>query len=195
MVKNFGGNKSKKQGRKHLQEAAISALAKTRLKDEDLSNEIYVAVTKMLGGSLCEVIDNEMMMYHCVIRSKFRGRHKRDNMIVAGSWLLVGLRSWQTLHAPETGHGKPKCDLLEVYNSSRDMAYIVEHHSWLVGRLPLVENACGTADSSDMIFEQELEDEARRARSAALGSYMDEICMPDREKSNEDTDMFDFDNI
>lgn len=194
MVKNFGGNKSKKQGRKHVQEAAVSALAKTRLKDEGLSGEIYVAVTRMLGGSLCEVVDNEGMTYHCVIRSKFRGRHKRENMIVSGSWLLVGLRSWQTSHAPETGHGKPKCDLLEVYNSSRDVAYIVEHQPWLVGRLPLVEDACGTADSSDMIFEQELENEARRARSAVLGSYMDEICMPDGERSDEETG-FDFDDI
>ena len=204
MVKNFGGNKSKKQGRKHVQEAAASALAQTRLKDEGAAGEVYVAVTKMLGGSICEVVDNGGCAYHCVIRSKFRGRHKRENLITAGNWLLVGLRAWQTAHAPDSGHGKPKCDLLEVYNSSRDVAYILEHHAELVGRLPLMEDAGGTAESADMVFEQELVDEARRARSAALGSYTDKSWLPgggsggSSEDEDDDDDgggAFDFDGI
>lgn len=202
MVKNFGGNKSKKQGRKHVQEATASALAQTRLKDEDAVGEVYVGVTRMLGGSICEVVDNGGFAYHCVIRSKFRGRHKRENLITAGNWLLVGLRAWQTAHAPDSGHGKPKCDLLEVYNSSRDVAYILEHHAELVGRLPLTEDTGGTAESADMVFEQELVDEARRARSAASGSYTDKSWLPggggsDDEDDDDDDDgsTFDFDCI
>lgn len=207
MVKNFGGNKSKRQGRKHVLEAAASALARTRLKDEGVAGEVYAAATRMLGGSLCEVVDNEGRAYHCVIRSKFRGRHKRENMVSAGNWLLVGLRAWQTAHAPESGHGKPKCDLLEVYNSSRDVAYILEHHAELVGRLPLVEDAGVTAESADVLFEQELVDEARRARSAASGSYTDRSWLPGGGGSSDDDDdddggsggggdgAFDFDGI
>ena len=47
----------------------------------------------------------------CVIRKKFRGRHKRGNIVQPDVKVLVGLRDWEV-----TGQGKKeKCDLLEVY--------------------------------------------------------------------------------
>ena len=48
------------------------------------------------------------------MRNKFRGRGKRDNQISVGTWLLVGLRDFETVI-----EGKiENCDLLEVYNDS-----------------------------------------------------------------------------
>jgi hypothetical protein len=50
------------------------------------------------------------------IRGKFRGRGKRDNFIGPGTWLLVGLHTW------ESDKVKPdeirNCDILEVYNDA-----------------------------------------------------------------------------
>ena len=34
-----------------------------------------------------------------------------------GSWILIGTRDWETVKA----NGKPKCDLLEVYNNDTDI--------------------------------------------------------------------------
>jgi hypothetical protein len=67
-----------------------------------------------MGGSHCEVmcIDGKTRM--CVIRNKFKGRSKRDNLLTRGVWILVGIRDWEV----RTGDKLEKCDLLEVYSSS-----------------------------------------------------------------------------
>jgi hypothetical protein len=44
----------------------------------------------------------------CIIRNKFKGRGKRDNILDSGSWVLVGMREWASK--------QDTCDLLEVYN-------------------------------------------------------------------------------
>jgi hypothetical protein len=52
---------------------------------------------------------------NCHIRGKFRGRGKKDNFIVSGTLLLVGLREWER----EPSAGKLlNCDLIEVYSES-----------------------------------------------------------------------------
>jgi len=51
----------------------------------------------------------------CVIRGKFRGKGKRDNVLSMGSMVLVGMRDY------ESCKGKDKletCDLLEVYREA-----------------------------------------------------------------------------
>lgn len=106
MVKNTaGGNKSKRNARKHVN----APVAPTRLKQD--SGEMYGCVKKLLGGSICEVLCEDDVERMCVIRNKFRGRGKRDNMIKAGVWVLVGLREWELLKDKK----KEKCDLLCVY--------------------------------------------------------------------------------
>jgi initiation factor 1A len=111
MVKNTkGGNKAKKQGRKFAQ-PGNSYMAKTRYSQDP--DEIYACCIKLLGNGMCNVtcIDGKDRL--CFIRKKFRGRGKRDNTIAAGTWLLVGLRSFETSNAGKLD----KCDLLEVYNN------------------------------------------------------------------------------
>ena len=107
MVKNTGGNKCKRQGRKYIH--APQQRSVRFIKEE---GEMYAVVTKLYGGCNCEVICMDGNKRLCVIRNKFRGRDKGDNTISPKVWVLVGVREW------ESRQGKPqKCDLLEVYSS------------------------------------------------------------------------------
>lgn len=112
MVKNFGGNKSKKLGRKHLGNSNSYAQRKLRIKQEE--DEIYACVSKIYGQGRCllRCIDN--VERPCVIRNKFRGRGKRDNTLRVGTWILGGIRSWES----KTEKKEQTCDLLEVYNDN-----------------------------------------------------------------------------
>ena len=109
MVKNTkGGNKSKKGARKHI---TSSQPQRTRYSVED--GEMYGAVVKLYGGSNCEVMCNDGVSRLCIIRNKFKGRGKRDNIISSCVWVLVGIRDW------EIRVDKPqRCDLLEVYSDA-----------------------------------------------------------------------------
>ena len=112
MVKNFGGNKSKKLGRKHLGSSNSYAQRKLRIKQEE--DELYACVSKIYGQGRCLVRCIDAVERPCVIRNKFRGRGKRDNTVRLGTWLLVGIRSWES----KTENKEQTCDLLEVYNDN-----------------------------------------------------------------------------
>jgi len=103
MVKNAGGNKSKKMGRKFLT-APIDK--KIRLAQED--GEIYAVVTKNLGNGMFYANNTDGHELLCIMRQKFKGRGKRDNIVNPGGWVLVGVREFESC-------AKPKHDLLEVY--------------------------------------------------------------------------------
>ena len=109
MVKNLGGNKAKRQGRKHTQ--GDTSYTTRRSVSED---EKYGIITKVYGNGRAEVkcIDNASRLLQ--IRKKFKGRNKRDNTITPNCWVLVGLRSWEVRRADD----REVCDLLEVYNSN-----------------------------------------------------------------------------
>ena len=110
MVKNTGGgNKAKGQGRKFVNDSK----QQKALRISECQFEVYAHVSKLNGNGMLDVdcIDNKSRL--CFIRGKFRGRGKKDNFVGVGSWILVGLREY------ESGGGKGKkenCDLLEVYN-------------------------------------------------------------------------------
>lgn len=109
-VKNkTGGNKAKKQGRKHV---AVPTTRRVRFSEND--GEIYACCEKIVGGGmiLVKCIDDKPRL--CVIRKKFRGRHKSDNRIAIGTWLLVGSRDFETTKKDKL----EKCDLLEVYKDT-----------------------------------------------------------------------------
>lgn len=110
MVKNFGGNKSKKQARK-----IVSAPRDNRLRtpSPDEPDEQLACVSKMLGNGMCHVVCGDNTTRLCIIRNKFRGRSKRHNTITPGSFVLIDVRSWETI-----SKSIQKCDLLEVYNKS-----------------------------------------------------------------------------
>ena len=107
MVKNtFGGNKHKGFARKNMNPKS------NKLRIAEFDGEIYAIATKMLGNNMlhCHCIDNVIRLCH--IRGKFTGRGKRDNIIKAGTWLLIGIREWDSAQSKQK---MPQCDLLEVY--------------------------------------------------------------------------------
>jgi len=109
MVKNAGGNKAKGYARKNMVKGGSS------LRVSEDPAEIYAQAIKVSGGSMCRVNNLKGQEMNCHIRGKFRGRGKRDNLIVPGTWLLVGLREWEQ----EPSAGKLlNCDLIEVYSDS-----------------------------------------------------------------------------
>jgi len=112
MVKNTkGGSGHKGQARKHVVSSATTL--KTRL-SENHDLEQYAFIVKRLGGEFCHVMCHDGKLRLCVIRGKFRGgRGKRDSFINNDSWVLVGIREWETVNEKSEKLGK--CDLLEVY--------------------------------------------------------------------------------
>lgn len=105
MVKNVMGGRNARKG----SNAPSGSQKGTRCANEE--GEVYASVARLLGGQHCEVLCADGISRLCVIRNKFRGRGKRDNTLVRGTWVLVGCREWET--PPE---GKlAKCDLLHVY--------------------------------------------------------------------------------
>ena len=55
-----------------------------------------------------------------MIRGKFTGRNKRDNMLDSGTYILIGLREWvdeANISKSSSDKHIKYCDLLEVYNS------------------------------------------------------------------------------
>jgi len=121
MVKNeAGGCKGKKVARKH------TTKGKNELRLSLSSEEKYAIVKKVLGNT-CDVICDDGKERRCIIRGKFTGRNKRDNMLDNGVYVLVGLREWVVEDMTDGGGGGGSggannkgiryCDLLEVYNS------------------------------------------------------------------------------
>lgn len=108
MVKNFGGNKSKRMGRKFIQPASKS----TRFVSED--GEMYAIVAKHLGNSQIHALCSDGITRLCCIRQKFKGRSKRDNFVSVGIWILIGTREWEVRATEKID----RCDLLEVYSST-----------------------------------------------------------------------------
>jgi translation initiation factor IF-1 len=109
MVKNdTGGNKGKGLARKHVNAAKCGGAKLLRMATDEA--EKYAVVSKMLGNGMCYVrlLNGSASDKLCIIRNKFKGRGKRDNILDSGSWVLVGLREWASK--------QDTCDLLEVYN-------------------------------------------------------------------------------
>tara|TARA_Y100000591_G_C21564422_1_gene560216 strand:- start:5 stop:547 length:543 start_codon:yes stop_codon:yes gene_type:complete len=139
MVKNTGGNKQKKQGRKHTSGGGGGQLRTA--KDAD---EMYAAVIKIYGGGRSQVKCIDGVERVMIIRNKFKGRGKRDNIINPGTWVLVGLRSWEVKNADS----KETCDLLEVYSSNdQDALKQSENKQWSI--IAGIGRVAGSADNDN----------------------------------------------
>ena len=118
MVRNTkGGNKSKKMGRKFVNQPREKFI---RYADD--IDEIYASIKKIYGGGMAEVACMDGIDRLCIIRKKFKGRNKRDNSASIGTYVLVGLRSWEVVAVDK----KKKCDLLEIY-STEDIMQIKKY--------------------------------------------------------------------
>ena len=86
----------------------LSQKALRRARDE---GELYALITKIYGGGRCEVGATDGSSYICIIRNKFRGRGKRDNLVKVSGIVLVGKREWERPKKGKLG----TVDLLYVY--------------------------------------------------------------------------------
>ena len=149
MVKNSGGNKSKRMGRKF---SAPQADKNIRLSESE--EEIYAYVSKLLGNGMFHAIDTDHKERMCIMRNKFKGRGKRDNTVSVGSWVLIGKRIWEG-----GSSSKPKCDLLEVYNDI-EMAKLKKSGDPIFSKLRVnSDNIAGAATDKEVEFEFNEEDE------------------------------------
>lgn len=152
MVKNFGGKKTKGMARKNLTVKVNNVL---RVSTNEF--EKYSQVTKLLGNGMCHVLCDDNVSRLCHIRGKFRGRGKRDNFVIIGSLLLVGIREY------ESGGNKMKlqnCDLLEVYSDQdkEKLKQTVTNVNWRLLSTNLMTNA-EADEKEDIQFIDNGEDE------------------------------------
>ena len=84
----------------------------------------------------------------CVIRNKFTGRNKQSNMISVGSWVIIGLRTWETTKPNK----KEKCDILEVYTNN-EKHKLLEESKVCLSFLTQQENILLNADDQEEVNE------------------------------------------
>jgi len=107
MVKNAGGNKSKKVARKNVSYSTTQDVRKAA----DAS-EMYAAVLKMYSSSRCSVLGADGNTYQCTVRGKFLKNKRSGDGLVNGAWVLIGFYDWEV-----RSDGSKKCDLLEIYSN------------------------------------------------------------------------------
>jgi initiation factor 1A len=153
MVKNSGGNKTKRDARKHI--APQNDTRELRVIKED--GEMYAVVKKLLGCGQCLVTCMNGITRNCIIRNKFKGRGKSGNIVDVGAWILVGLRDWEVRK-----QGKESCcDLLHVY-SSGDKEKLLQKNdmdfSALLGTMKqIAENEGKKLEEEDIVFASNAE--------------------------------------
>jgi hypothetical protein len=121
---------------------------------------------------MCRVNDLKGNEMNCHIRGKFRGRGKRDNLIVSGTWLLIGLREWEQEPSP----GKLlNCDLIEVYSDSDKVK--LKNSLTFVDWSPFIANdtrAVGSenAAANDVVNEIEFADDKTQEYQALIEAHI-----------------------
>lgn len=144
MVKNVTGGK-------HAKKAGFIGQRKLRLLESD--EERYGIVMKMLGNSQCQIKCADDVTRLCIIRNKFTGKHKGNNFLRPGSWVLVGLRLWETKRDDRI----EKCDLMECYTDS-DKAKLLDTNVNFVVLLKednLINNT--TDEMNDIIISDDID--------------------------------------
>ena len=146
MVKNTsGGTKTKGLARKHVRSAGGGGAA-LRLPQEEL--EVIVAVGAMLGNGMCEVFNNDGERFIAHIRAKFKGRHKRANLIAKNSIILCGYREWEKPYK--------NLDVIFIYddyniNQLRENPTIYKHIFNVIKRVTLNNNLPNTEEHDDTL--------------------------------------------
>lgn len=145
-----GGAGYKKFARKHNTSTFSS---NTFVRTSQDTNEIYAIATKMLGNNMfqCHCIDDIVRI--CCIRGKFSGRNKRDNVIVPGTWVLIGLREWENTKSSDNLKKLQQCDLLEIYSGiSKERLKELEDCNWHIlnsNDLSKVDTVTKTNENAD----------------------------------------------
>jgi translation initiation factor IF-1 len=190
-----GGSGHKKFARKHTTGASSSS---SFIRTSQDPNEVYAIATKMLGNNMfhCHCIDNIVRLCH--IRGRFGGRNKRDNIISAGTWILVGLREWENTATTTTTTKKlQQCDLLEIYSGiSKERLKELEDCNWSIlnaNDLSKVDTATIESEN-DFKFMTDRDEEIMRLNDEIKSNTSKKITMIE-EMNDDDDEEIDVDNI
>jgi len=181
MVKNqHGGNKHKGMARKHV----VETKRISRLRVAEYDGEIYSIATKMLGNNMFHCVGVDNITRLCHIRGKFSGRGKRDNIINAGTWILIGIREWDNNKKDEKKI--PHCDLLEVYSDfdkQRLKDSVSERWEILIAN-DMTETIGGKIDSSYIEFITEEEEERNNLEQLSKSKSGSKISLKKEERED-----------
>jgi hypothetical protein len=158
MVKNTGGNKSKKVARKNAGSNSGNSQEVRRVNDPC---EMYAAVTKIYSSRRCDVTGTDGKTYQCNVRGKFlKNKRAGNNALVPGVWIIIGFYDWEV-----RGDGSKTCDLLEIYSPiEKDKLKQLEAHNLAaimnIGELEGTENEFTFSKFKDIDSSSEEEEEA-----------------------------------
>lgn len=196
MVRNqTGGNKSKHLARKHITGGSTRNDRKLRL--SQCPEEMYAHVIKPYGNGMCLVMCIDGRERLCIIRNKFTGRNKRDNLIDAGSWVLVGAREWERDGDGERlkANGKkdyPKCDLLEIYTPLERERLKTQVKIFQDVAITHESNDIEFVDSTTLEYANMVKGKSERAKSTSYQDIYDNISDDDdgflNKKLSDDSD-------
>jgi translation initiation factor IF-1 len=185
-----GGAGHKKFARKHTSSGSSS---NSFIRTSQDPNEIYAIATKMLGNNMfhCHCIDNKVRLCH--IRGRFGGRNKRDNVINAGTWILVGLREWENIGTTTSSSKKlQQCDLLEIYSGiSKERLKELEDYDWSIlnaNDLSKVDTAT-TENEDEFKFMTDRDEEIMRLNEEMKSNTSRKIVMIEDQNEDEDIDV------
>lgn len=203
MVKNTkGGSSHKKFARKFA-----TAKASSKLRTAEEEGELYAIVTALNGNNMftCHCIDGENRLGR--IRGKFAGgRGKRNNLLLLGTWVLVGLREWDIGTETNTKSSSivttkkqklQECDLLEVYTES-DKCQLIDSEDEPWERLISNDRSRTTDNSSsacDIEFMSEKDIEREELIKKMNSETEQKISMNKSLEDNNDEVEVDFNDI
>jgi hypothetical protein len=147
MVKNAGGNKSKRVARKNFSNTTTQDVRKAT----DAS-EMYAAVTKIYSSQRCSVLGADGNTYQCTIRGKFLKNKRSGDGLVNGAWILIGFYDWEV-----RSDGSKKCDLLEIY-SNMEKDKLKQQEARHLAELMKIDDS-GNCSFSNFHIEKKEEDE------------------------------------
>lgn len=189
-----GGAGHKKFARKHNTHSSGGS-SNTFVRTSSDPNEIYAIATKMLGNNMfhCHCIDNKVRLCH--IRGRFAGRNKRDNVISAGTWILIGLRDWDSC-----GKKLQQCDLLEIYSeSTKERLKDLDDQDWSVlhaNDLSKVKTDSGPTDEGDEFkFMTDRDEEIMRLTQEMKSSASKKITIMETNNATNATDDYEEINV
>jgi hypothetical protein len=155
MVKNTGGNKSKKQARKTV--GAPTTTQNVRYVKE--VGEMYAVITKIYGGKTCQVMCDDGVSRRCTIRRKFMMSRRGDNALALGTWLMAGLYDWE-----KRADGSQTCDILEVYSAGEREKLKQTVNAKILKHIMTVNNVLDdNKNGSEFVFSDTLADIANAA--------------------------------
>ena len=106
----FGGN--------HKHHARISSTPRNFFFNQ---HGTWACVSHVLGNARLRVITIDGLLLQVVIRNKFKGKRKGNNLISVGSFISVGLYEWE--NPPKGG------DVVEVY-TSEDIQALLQNNTF-----------------------------------------------------------------